>query len=68
MVLAISLMSYFAVIVGISRLKYYMENVDMAWFFPAFWSWYGFSVLMVSSHWIVTALESRAAPRSLLNS
>ena len=38
----------------------------MAWFFPAFWPWYGFSVLVVSCHWIVTALESRAAPRSLL--
>ena len=37
-----------------------------AWFFPAFWPWYGFSVLVVSYYRIVTALESRAAPRSLL--
>ena len=39
------------------------ENV--AWFFPAFWPWYGFSVPVVSYYRIVTALESRAAPRSL---
>ena len=39
------------------------ENV--AWFFPAFWPWHGFSVPVVSYFRIVTAQESRAAPRSL---
>ena len=37
----------------------------MAWFLPAFWPWNGFSVLVVSYYRIVTAIESRAAPRSL---
>ena len=39
-----------------------------AWFFPAFWPWNGFSVLLVSYYRIVTALESRAAPCGLLPS
>ena len=42
-------------------------NENVAWFFPAFWPWYGFSVPVVSYYRIVTSLESRAAPRSLLN-
>ena len=42
---------------------YIHENV--AWFFPAFWSWYGFYMQLVSYYGIVMAPESRAAPRSL---
>ena len=37
----------------------------MTWFFPTFWTWYGFSVPLVSYYRIAMALESRAAPRSL---
>ena len=42
-------------------------GINMAWFFPAFWPWHGFSVPMVSYYRIVTTLESRAAPRSLVH-
>ena len=38
----------------------------MAWFFPTFLPWYGFSVPVVSYYRIVTAQESCAAPRSLV--
>ena len=42
-----------------------LRNRYIAWFFPTFWPWNGFSVLLVSYFRIVTAIESRAAPRSL---